>query len=156
MSLDIYRKMKDVLNNKLKGRIIHFEDIRLAKKLSGPQNQLATEADLLYLLVALNLLSTAIRNKVEKKMKLEDVYNSLKRIIKRGNDFPGLSIFDTEYNGRNYLFFDIHGLQFRFENVTLSEEQSQSIKERNNKVSKWNGTLSYLHPCELLELIKQQ
>ena len=156
VSLVIYSKMKDVLNNKHKGRFIQFEDVRFAKKLSGPQNQLATETDLLYLLVALNLLSTAIRTKVEKKMKLDDVYNSLKRIIKRGNDFPELSIFTTEHYGKTLLIFDIHGVQFRFDGVKLSSEQLQTIKDRDNKIIKWDGTQANFHSCELLDLLNNK
>jgi hypothetical protein len=153
-SVELYDKMNAILKEKQKGRFIKVEDINIAKRLSGPQNRLASEDDLLNLLVALNLLCTAVRMKVEKKMQVQDVHNSLKRIIKRGNDFPELSIFTTENNGKHFLIFDIHRVQFRFEGVSLSPEQLSYINNRDNIVSKWNGTLSYLHTCELLDLLK--
>lgn len=153
-SVELYDKMNAILKEKQKGRFIKVEDINIAKRLSGPQNRLASEDDLLNLLVALNLLCTAVRMKVEKKMQVQDVHNSLKRIIKRGNDFPELSIFTTENNSKHFLIFDIHRVQFRFEGVSLSPEQLSYINNRDNIVSKWNGTLSYLHTCELLDLLK--
>lgn len=156
VSEELYIEMNNVLKNKKRGRLIKVEDVILAKKLSGPQNRLDSEKDLLNLLVALNLLCTAVRTKVEKKMQISDVYNSLKRIIKRGNDFPELSIFTTEYNGKNFLIFDIHRVQFRFEGVSLSLDQLSYIKDRNNNVTKWDGTLSYLHTCELLEVLNNK
>ena len=155
-SEELYVEMNNILKNKKRGRLIKVEDVILAKKLSGPQNRLDSEKDLLNLLVALNLLCTAVRTKVEKKMQISDVYNSLKRIIKRGNDFPELSIFTTEYNGKNFLIFDIHRIQFRFEGVSLSLDQLSYIKDRNNNVTKWDGTLSYLHTCELLEVLNNK
>lgn len=152
-SLDIYGKMIELLNAKKKGRRIKFEDIALAKKLSGPQNKLATEEDLLNLLVALNLLGTAVHMSIEKKMQVMDVHNSLKRIIKRGDDFPELSIFMYEYKGKSSLIFDLHGVQFSFENVNLSLDQVAYIKNKDNKNTRRNGMLSFMNSCELLDII---
>ena len=59
--------LKNALNRKQKGRRLTNNDISLAKKLSGPQNKLSTEMELVQLLTSLNLLSTAIRLKMEKK-----------------------------------------------------------------------------------------
>ena len=149
-----YAKMIELLNKREKGRFITPEDIALAKRLSGPQNKLATEEDLLNLLVALNLLGTAVRMNVEKKMQITDVHNSLKRIVKRGNNFPELSIFTNEYKGRSSLIFDLHGVQFSFEDVSLSSDQIAYIKTKDNKVTKRNRMLSFMNTCELLELVK--
>lgn len=149
-----YAKMIELLNKREKGRFITPEDIALAKRLSGPQNKLATEEELLNLLVALNLLGTAVRMNVEKKMQITDVHNSLKRIVKRGNNFPELSIFTNEYKGRSSLIFDLHGVQFSFENVSLSSDQIAYIKTKDNKVTKRNRMLSFMNTCELLELVK--
>lgn len=155
VSEDIYEKMNEILQEKKKGRFIEPEDIALAKKLSRPQNRLETEGDLLNFLVALNLLSKAVRMHVENKMKQRDVYNSLNRIIKRSNDFSGLSIFVNEYKGKSSLIFDFHGVQFIFENVSLTPVQMEFVRSRKNKVTRRNGTLSFMYTCELLEVLNQ-
>lgn len=152
---DIYERMSTILKDKQKGRFITSDDITLAKKLSGPQNRLETEEDLLKLLVALNLLCSAVRMKVEKKMQISDVYNSLIRLIKKADEFHELSLFTTSYKDTDFLFFDINGIQFRFEAVPLSLEHSLFIRNRKNVTVKWNGSLSYLHACELLEIVKK-
>lgn len=152
-SENVYNRMNDILKEKKKDRRITPKDIALAKKLSGPQNRLTTEGDLLNLLVALNLLGVAVRMGVEKRMGREDVNNSLKRIINRSSDFPELSIFTNEYKGRSSLIFDLCGVQFSFENVNLSLDQMTYIRNRDNKVTSRNGTFSFMHTCELLDVL---
>lgn len=150
---DVYDKMKAILKGKKRGRIIQANDIAIAKKLSGPENRLNSERDLIELLVSLNLLCTAVRIGIEKKMKIQDVYNSLKRIVKKRDNFANLSIFLNEYEGKKFLLFDIYEVQFSFENVELSDEQLSDIENRNNRTNVWNKTLPYLHTCELLDII---
>lgn len=145
--------LKNVLNKKQKGRRLTNDDISSAKKLSGPQNKLSTETELVQLLTSLNLLSTAIRLKMEKKMRFFDVNNSLKRIIKRWDDFTNLSIHITTYNEQEYVVFDICGVQFRFSQVDLSSEQLATIKEKKTNEYRWDGTLSNFSSGELLDVV---
>lgn len=147
--------LKNALNRKQKGRRLTNNDISLAKKLSGPQNKLSTEMELVQLLTSLNLLSTAIRLKMEKKMRIFDVNNSLKRIIKRWDDFANLSIHITSYNEQEYVVFDIYGVQFRFSQVDLNPEQLSMIKEKNTNEYRWDGTLSNFSSGELLDVVQK-
>ncbi len=145
--------LKNVLNKKQKGRRLTNDDISSAKRLCGPQNKLSTETELVQFLVSLNLLSTAIRFKMEKRMRFFDVNNSLKRIVKRWDDFANLSIHITTYDEQEYVVFDIYGVQFRFSQVDLNPEQLATIKEKNTNVYRWDGTLSNFSSGELLDVV---
>lgn len=86
-------------------------------------------------------------------MRFFDVNNSLKRIIKRWDDFTNLSIHITTYNEQEYVVFDICGVQFRFSQVDLSSEQLATIKEKKTNEYRWDGTLSNFYSGELLDVV---
>jgi hypothetical protein len=152
---NVLELIKKIINSSEVGRRISLQDISAAKKCCGPQNALQTDYDLIKLLVAVNLLLTAIRSNLEKKMQIRDIVNPIARIIKRCGDFSGLSIFRTTNDGKDVLIFDIYGAQFLFEGIRLTEALTATVERMKKNTNKWDGTKSNLHCAELLDVIEK-
>lgn len=140
----------DAMNGSLGARIT-IDSVCNAKKLCSPSNLSLENADKLFkVLAGANVLACAIKFHIEKKMGLADVYNSLRRVIKKCEDFHNLSIIYNELQKR--IIFDFEGIQFQFEKFEVNEELLNIINAHKNRVSRWDGSKTFLFSTEILSI----
>lgn len=133
------------------GSRITMDAVITAKKMCSPTNLSLENADKLFkVLAGANVLSSAIKLRIEKKMGLADLHNSLRRIIKRCDDFQNLSIIYNEFQKR--IIFDLAGVQFQFEKFEINEELLNIINAHENRVSRWDGSKTFLFSTEILSI----
>lgn len=133
------------------GTRITMESVSTAKKMCSPMNLSLENVDKLFkVLAGANVLACAIKFHLEKKMGLADVHNSLRRVIKKCEDFDNLSIIYNEAQKR--IIFDLEGVQFQFENFDVNEELMKFIDSHVNRVSRWNGSKTFLYSTEILNI----
>lgn len=133
------------------GTRITMESVSTAKKMCSPMNLSLENVDKLFkVLAGANVLACAIKFHLEKKMGLADVHNSLRRVIKKCEDFDNLSIIYNEAQKR--IIFDLEGVQFQFEKFNVNEELMKFIDSHVNRVSRWNGSKTFLYSTEILNI----
>lgn len=137
--------------DKAQGARITMESVNTAKKMCSPTNLSLENVDKLFkVLAGANVLASAIKLGIEKKMGLSDVHNSLRRIIKKCDDFNNLSIIYNESQKR--IIFDIEGVQFQYEKFELNGELLVIINAHDNHVTRWNGSKTFLYSTEILDI----
>ena len=137
--------------DKTQGARITMESVNTAKKMCSPTNLSLENVDKLFkVLAGANVLASAIKLGIEKKMGLSDVHNSLRRIIKKCDDFNNLSIIYNESQKR--IIFDIEGVQFQYEKFELNDELLVIINAHDNHVTRWNGSKTFLYSTEILDI----
>lgn len=137
--------------DKAQGARITMESVNTAKKMCSPTNLSLENVDKLFkVLAGANVLASAIKLGIEKKMGLSDVHNSLRRIIKKCDDFNNLSIIYNESQKR--IIFDIEGVQFQYEKFELNDELLVIINAHDNHVTRWNGSKTFLYSTEILDI----
>jgi hypothetical protein len=116
-----------------------------------PTNLSLENIDKLFnVLAGANDLASAIKLGIEKKMGLSDVHNSLRRVIKKCDDFNNLSII---YNvSQKRIIFDVEGVQFQYEKFELNDELQEIINTHDNHVTRWNGSKTFLYSTEILDI----
>ena len=82
-------------------------------------------------------------------MSLPDVHDSLRQIIRKAEEFSSLSIIYNERQSR--IIFDLSGVQFQFQEFTANDEIVELINAHNSRVSRWNGTKTFLFSVEILQ-----
>lgn len=133
------------------GTRITIESVTMAKKMCSPANLSLESSDKLFkVLAGANVLVSAIKFRIEKKKGLADVHNSLRRIIKKCDDFDNLSIIYSEDQKR--IIFDIEGIQFQYENFEVNEELMKFIRNHNNRITRWNGSRTFLFSVEIIDI----
>ena len=148
--LDLKKLVSDAMDGN-QGSRITIDAVMTAKKMCSPTNLSLENADKLFkVLSGANVLASAIKLRIEKKMGLPDVHNSLRRIIKKCDDFKNLSIIYNDAQKR--IIFDLEGVQFQFEKFDVNEELSQIINIHENRVSRWNGSKTFLFSTEILNI----
>ena len=137
--------------DKTQGARITMESVNTAKKMCSPTNLSLENVDKLFkVLAGANVLASAIKLGFEKKMGLSDVHNSLRRIIKKCDDFNNLSIIYNESQKR--IIFDIEGVQFQYEKFELNDELLEIINAHDNHVTQWNGSKTFFYSTEILDI----
>ena len=148
---ELKKKIDELMVSSKRGRRIPKEDLITARQMLSPINMsLDNEEKLIKVLAGATVLACAIKYKIEKRMKLADVQNSLRRIIKKSNVFAVLSLIYDTTNKR--MIFDLGGIQFQFEQFELSEELQEIVNSHPNLVSRWDGSKTFLYPSEILEM----
>ena len=143
--------VNDIMSDAKNGQLPNISFVLSAKKLCSPINMGLENNDKLFkVLAGANVLASAIKLNIEKKMSLSDVHNSLKRIIRKAEDFSSLSIIYNEQQSR--IIFDLSGVQFQFEKFSANDEITELIYAHNNSVSRWNGTKTFLFSVEILQV----
>ncbi len=143
--------VNDIMSDAKNGQLPNIRCVLSAKKLCSPINMGLENNDKLFkVLAGANVLASAIKLNIEKKMSLSDVHNSLKRIIRKAEDFSSLSIIYNEQQSR--IIFDLSGVQFQFEKFSVNDEITELIYAHNNSVSRWNGTKTFLFSVEILQV----
>ena len=133
------------------GDRITMESVNTAKKMCSPTNLSLENVDKLFkVLAGANVLACAIKFHIEKKMGLADVQNSLRRVIKKCEDFDNLSIIYNEVQKR--IIFDLEGVQFQFEKFDVNAELMEFINGHVNRVSRWDGSKTFLYSTEILDI----
>ena len=133
------------------GDRITMESVNTAKKMCSPTNLSLENVDKLFkVLAGANVLACAIKFHIEKKMGLADVQNSLRRVIKKCEDFGNLSIIYNEVQKR--IIFDLEGVQFQFEKFDVNAELMEFINGHVNRVSRWDGSKTFLYSTEILDI----
>lgn len=133
------------------GDRITMESVNTAKKMCSPTNLSLENVDKLFkVLAGTNVLACAIKFHIEKKMGLADVQNSLRRVIKKCEDFDNLSIIYNEVQKR--IIFDLEGVQFQFEKFDVNAELMEFINGHVNRVSRWDGSKTFLYSTEILDI----
>lgn len=137
--------------DKTQGARITMESVNTAKKMCSPTNLSLENIDKLFkVLAGANVLASAIKLGIEKKMGLSDVHNSLRRVIKKCDDFNNLSII---YNvSQKRIIFDVEGVQFQYEKFELNDELQEIINTHDNHVTRWNGSKTFLYSTEILDI----
>ncbi len=147
---EISEIVNNIMSDSKNGQRPNITYVLSAKKLCSPTNiGLESNDKLFKVLAGANVLAIAIKLNIEKKMSLDDVHNSLKRIIRKVENFSSLSIIYNEQQSR--IIFDLSGVQFQFEKFTANDEMLKLINTHNNSVSKWNGTKTFLFSVEILQ-----
>lgn len=142
--------VSDAMNGGESARIT-MESVSTAKKMCSPTNLSLENTDKLFkVLAGTNVLASAIKLGIEKKMRLADVHNSLRRIIKKCEDFDSLSIIYNEDQKR--IIFDVEGIQFQYEKFEANEELMMFINSHNNRVTRWNGSRTFLFSVEIIDI----
>lgn len=142
--------VSDVMDGN-QGSRITVDAVITAKKMCSPTNLSLENADKLFkVLAGANVLASAIKLRIEKKMGLADVHNSLRRIIKKCDDFQNLSIIYNEFQKR--IIFDLAGVQFQFEKFESNDELLTIINAHENCVSRWDGSKTFLFSTEILSI----
>lgn len=142
--------VSDVMDGK-QGSRITMDAVITAKKMCSPTNLSLENSDKLFkVLAGANVLASAIKLRIEKKMGLSDVHNSLRRIIKKCEDFQNLSIIYNEFQKR--IIFDLAGVQFQFEKFEVNDELLTLINAHENCVSRWDGSKAFLFSTEILSI----
>ena len=133
------------------GARITIDSVSTAKKMCSPTNlSLENEDKLFKILAGANVLACAIKFHIEKKMGLADVHNSLRRVIKKCDDFDNLSIIYNDAQKR--IIFDLGGVQFQFEKFEVNVELIGIVNAHKNPVSRWDGSKTFLYSTEILDI----
>lgn len=149
--LELKTMIDEVMKGSQHGTRITTESVSIAKKMCSPNNLSLENIDKLFkVLAGANVLASAIKFGIEKKMGLADVHNSLRRIIKRCNDFDNLSIIYNKEQKR--IIFDIEGLQFQYEKFEANDELMEFIKNHINRAMRWNGSKTFLFSVEIIDI----
>ena len=53
---------------------------------------------------------------------------------------------------KNGLFFDVEGIQFQYEKFEANEELVMFINSHNNRVTRWNGSRTFLFSVEIIDI----
>ena len=142
--------VSDAMNG-TQGARITMETVSIAKKMCSPTNLSLENADKLFkVLAGANVLACAIKFHIEKKMGLADVHNSLRRVIKKCEDFDNLSIIYNEPQKR--IIFDFEGVQFQFEKFDVNGELMEIINAHENRVTRWDGSKTFMYSSEILDI----
>lgn len=143
--------VSDAMNG-TQGARITMETVSIAKKMCSPTNLSLENADKLFkVLAGANVLACAIKFHIEKKMGLADVHNSLRRVIKKCEDFDNLSIIYNEPQKR--IIFDFEGVQFQFEKFDVNGELMEIINAHENRVTRWDGSKTFMYSSEILDIV---
>ena len=133
------------------GARITIDSVSTAKKMCSPTNlSLENEDKLFKILAGANVLACAIKFHIEKKMGLADVHNSLRRVIKKCDDFDNLSIIYNDAQKR--IIFDLGGVQFQFEKFEVNVELIGIVNAHKNPVSRWDRSKTFLYSTEILDI----
>lgn len=140
--------------NGTQGARLTMESVSIAKKMCSPTTLSLENADKLFkVLAGANVLACAIKFHIEKKMGLADVHNSLRRVIKKCEDFDNLSII---YDGpQKRIIFDLEGVQFQFEKFDVNEELMEIINAHKSRVTRWDGSKTFMYSSEILDIAKK-
>lgn len=142
--------VNDIMSDSKNGQRPNITSVLSAKKLCSPTNMgLGNNDKLFKVLAGTNVLATAIKLNIEKKMSLPDVHDSLRQIIRKAEEFSSLSIIYNERQSR--IIFDLSGVQFQFQEFTANDEIVELINAHNSRVSRWNGTKTFLFSVEILQ-----
>ena len=142
--------VSDAMNG-TQGARLTMESVSIAKKMCSPTNLSLENADKLFkVLAGANVLACAIKFHIEKKMGLADVHNSLRRVIKKCEDFDNLSIIYNEPQKR--IIFDFEGVQFQFEKFDVNGELMEIINAHENRVTRWDGSKTFMYSSEILDI----
>ncbi len=134
-----------------RGARITMDFVSIAKKMCSPTNlSLENEDKLFKVLAGANVLACAIKVNLEKKMRLADVHNLLRRVIKKCDDFDNLSIIYNE--DQKHMIFDLEGIQFQFEKFEVNEDLMGIINAHKNRVSSWDGSKTFFFSTEILDI----
>ena len=142
--------VSDAMNG-TQGARLTMESVSIAKKMCSPTTLSLENADKLFkVLAGANVLACAIKFHIEKKMGLADVHNSLRRVIKKCEDFDNLSIIYNEPQKR--IIFDFEGVQFQFEKFDVNGELMEIINAHENRVTRWDGSKTFMYSSEILDI----
>ena len=142
--------VSDAMNG-TQGARLTMESVSIAKKMCSPTTLSLENADKLFkVLAGANVLACAIKFHIEKKMGLADVHNSLRRVIKKCEDFDNLSIIYNEPQKR--IIFDLEGVQFQFEKFDVNGELMEIINAHENRVTRWDGSKTFMYSSEILDI----
>ena len=145
--------VSDAMNG-TQGARLTMETVSIAKKMCSPTNLSLENADKLFkVLAGANVLACAIKFHIEKKMGLADVHNSLRRVIKKCEDFDNLSIIYN--NPQKHIIFDFEGVQFQFEKFDVNEELMEIINTHKSRVTRWDGSKTFMYSSEILDIAKK-
>jgi len=148
---EITTMVSDLMDGNQHGTRISLESVTMAKKMCSPINLSLENTDKLFkVLSGANVLASAIKLGIERKMRLADVHNSLRRVIKKSDDFENLSIIYNESQKR--IIFDLEGIQFQFEKFEVNDEIREIINAHNNRITRWNGSRTFLFSTEILDI----
>ena len=148
---EITTMVSDLMDGNQHGTRISLESVTMAKKMCSPINLSLENTDkLLKVLSGANVLASAIKLGIERKMRLADVHNSLRRVIKKSDDFENLSIIYNE--SQKHIIFDLEGIQFQFEKFEMNDEIREIINAHNNRITRWNGSRTFLFSTEILDI----
>ena len=148
---EITTMVSNLMDGNQHGSRITLESVTMAKKMCSPINLSLENTDKLFkVLSGANVLASAIKLGIEKKMGLADVHNSLRRVIKKSEDFENLSIIYNESQKR--IIFDLEGIQFQYEKFEVNDEIRGIINARNNRITRWNGSRTFLFSTEILDI----
>lgn len=140
--------------NGTQGARLTMESVSIAKKMCSPTTLSLENADKLFkVLAGANVLACAIKFHIEKKMGLADVHNSLRRVIKKCEDFDNLSIIYDDPQKR--IIFDLEGVQFQFEKFDVNEELMEIINAHKSRVTRWDGSKTFMYSSEILDIAKK-
>lgn len=143
--------VSDLMDGNQHGTRITLESVTMAKKMCSPINLSLENTDKLFkVLSGTNVLASAIKLGIERKMGLADVHNSLRRVIKKSDDFENLSIIYNESQKR--IIFDLEGIQFQYEKFEVNDEIRGIINAHNNRITRWNGSRTFLFSTEILDI----
>lgn len=70
--------------------------------------------------------------------------------LSKSEDFNNLSIIYNE--GQKRIIFDLEGVQFQFEKFDVNEELMEFINGHVNRVSRWDGSKTFLYSTEILDI----
>ena len=142
--------VSDAMNG-TQGARLTMESVSIAKKMCSPTTLSLENADKLFkVLAGANVLACAIKFHIEKKMGLADVHNSLRRVIKKCEDFDNLSIIYN--NPQKHIIFDFEGVQFQFEKFDVNGELMEIINAHENRVTRWDGSKTFMYSSEILDI----
>lgn len=145
--------VSDAMNG-TQGARLTMESVSIAKKMCSPTTLSLENANKLFkVLAGANVLACAIKFHIEKKMGLADVHNSLRRVIKKCEDFDNLSIIYNDPQKR--IIFDLEGVQFQFEKFDVNEELMDIINAHKNRVTRWDGSKTFMYSSEILDIAKK-
>ena len=145
--------VSDAMNG-TQGARLTMESVSIAKKMCSPTTLSLENADKLFkVLAGANVLACAIKFHIEKKMGLADVHNSLRRVIKKCEDFDNLSIIYNDPQKR--IIFDLEGVQFQFEKFDVNEELMEIINAHKSRVTRWDGSKTFMYSSEILDIAKK-
>ena len=148
---EITTMVSDLMDGNQHGTRISLESVTMAKKMCSPINLSLENTDKLFkVLSGANVLASAIKLGIERKMRRADVHNSLRRVIKKSDDFENLSIIYNESQKR--IIFDLEGIQFQFEKFEVNDEIREIINAHNNRITRWNGSRTFLFSTEILDI----